>query len=149
MGGIAILLHDISRNFVPTKLFVRKNTLKSILHKVLAKNEHPLNSIMYTCASYKYNDVFRDDQFGDLSEREFRLSIKNRLLFTGIFEQFLKCFLDENPGDEEEYVQLLRDIQLLPLLIYFSNIRNTQISIIINAATDSINNLSIFLIRHL
>jgi hypothetical protein len=106
MGGIAISLYDLSRDFGPIKLFIREGTLKSILHKVLAKNEGSLSTIIYTCASYRYNDAFQNEQFGDLSESEFRIRMKNRFLFTGMFEWFPKCFFVNKPDDGEEYVEI-------------------------------------------
>ncbi len=102
-GGVAVTLHDTTKNFGAIEVFIPNNTVRTILNKVKNYNQKFLSEILYSNTSYKYsgsffeeNPTFKDRVSGGSA----------RYLSSSVFEKFPEVFYEVAPNDID-YVKII------------------------------------------
>ena len=104
-GGIAITYHDETKDFGAIKIFVKYETVNSVVHKVLnSKDFVSLMDIVYSRTAYRMNDKMHLDfpnAIGKLSKgHAYDVS-------SNIFDRIPEVFYDECPSDGSKYVKIV------------------------------------------
>lgn len=104
-GGIAVTYRDSERRLGPIGFFAKHPELNTILHKVVDAGAEPLEQLGITSSrSYRYTDKLYEDH---PEARDLRPEGNTALVNTNAFEQFAFLYSADQPGDGDEYVQLL------------------------------------------
>ncbi len=102
-GGVAITLYDTTKNFGAIGMFTEFEELNSIHRKVCVENTkfRSLKEIVRTPVAYRLSEKFFAER-ADLIDR-----LQDAALRTNIFERLPEVFIDDEPHDGREYVQIL------------------------------------------
>lgn len=104
-GGVAITLHDETKDFGAIGTFIPIDELKSVHEKVYVVNKkfEPLSSIIYPPESFHFSSKFHDD-----NPNAAKLLSAGHAddLTTNIFEKLSEIFFDEKPDDGNDYIQI-------------------------------------------
>ncbi|MDY0278425.1 MAG: Eco57I restriction-modification methylase domain-containing protein, partial [Acholeplasma sp.] len=115
-GGVAISLRDTQANFGAIKVFITNDNLKSVMNKVLSKTEKSISDIMYSNTSYKYSDLFFNENEGFYD----RVSGgSRRYLSSSVFDKFPEAFFNEKPNDGEKYARIIGRKDSERVIYYF------------------------------
>lgn len=103
-GGVAVTFRDKQQAFEEIGLFSSYSEIGDILEKVINENFKSLSEWVYPTESYRFTNKLHSD----FPDAETKLS--NGHLFdltTNIFEKLSEVFIDVNPNDTDDYIQII------------------------------------------
>ena len=103
-GGVAITLHDNTKNFGAIGAFTAFPELNSILDKVRNFNGFSsLSNIVFSRTEYRFTDLMHKDHPEAISQQSKGHPYD---VSTNIFEVLPQLFYDEKPDDGNKYIQI-------------------------------------------
>ena len=108
-GGVAITYHDKTKEIGPVGIFTPYLQLNTILRKTrLLMKQNSLSSIVVNSYSYHFTDELHKEhpEVLDLLSKGHSYDLKSN-----VFEKLSHIFLEQNPNDGEEYIQILGRVQ--------------------------------------
>jgi hypothetical protein len=103
-GGIAVTYRDDARQVDPIITFTRYPELNTILHKMMKSHGGSLEALITTSRSFRYMPKLYEDNPELLALRP---RGNEALVESNALEQFSKVFHEAQPGDGNDYVQVL------------------------------------------